>query len=207
MARTLKSALDRVPGAADGFIHRRTLATAQDRVVTTPNNDTLYSAAWLDLARGPVLLTTPDFGTRYWSVALLGMNTDNFAILGTRTHGNAPGRFLIVAPGYLGDTPAATELVRSPSRWTWALARILVDGPADLAAVARSQDAMKLTPLTPRGAASALPAPLKPDDPTDFLRMLAAILAESPPPPGDGGCSRAWRRSVSFLESRSRPRA
>jgi hypothetical protein len=185
MARTRQVLLDRAPGAADGFIHRRTLTAAQNRAVTTPNNDTLYSVSWLDLARGPVLLTTPDFGTRYWSVALMGMNTDNFAVLGTRTHGNAPGRFLIVAPAYLGDTSAATQLVRSPSRWIWVLARILVDGPADLAAVARLQDGMILTSLTPRGAAAALPAPLKPDDPTDFLRLLAEILAENPPPPGD----------------------
>ncbi len=36
---------------------RTTLADAHGRDVTTPNNDTLYSSAWLDLAGGPVTST------------------------------------------------------------------------------------------------------------------------------------------------------
>lgn len=43
----------------NAFWHQDALATAEDRWVTTPNIDTLYSVAWVDLSRGPVRLTIP----------------------------------------------------------------------------------------------------------------------------------------------------
>jgi hypothetical protein len=39
---------------ANQFRHVRRLADHASRAVTTPNNDTLYSSAWLDLRAGPV---------------------------------------------------------------------------------------------------------------------------------------------------------
>ena len=42
------------PPPLNAFQHARDLATAASRGVTTPNNDTLYSQAWIDLASGPV---------------------------------------------------------------------------------------------------------------------------------------------------------
>ena len=180
MARTRADLLSLVPGA-DHFTHRRGLATAASRRVTTPNNDTLYSTAWLDLACGPVLLRTPDFGTHYWSVALMGMNTDNFAIPGSRSHGNRPGRFLIAGADWRGEVPEGTELIRSPSRWVWALARI---GSDDLAAATRLQDGLSLTaPATGCPASARLQAPAA--APAEFLRLLSDLLAENPPPAAD----------------------
>ena len=34
----------------------------------TPNNDTVYSGALLELADQPIILTAPDIHDRYWSV-------------------------------------------------------------------------------------------------------------------------------------------
>jgi hypothetical protein len=182
MARTRAQILGAAPGV-DRFIHRRGLATASSRGVTSPNNDTLYSTAWLDLACGPVLLRTPDFGARYWSVALMGMNTDNFAVPGTRTHGNRPGRFLIAAADWQGEMPARTELIRSPSRWVWALGRIIAD---DVSAVTRLQDSLTLTaPATGCAATPGLPGRLSSTDPVAFLGLLGALLVENPPPAAD----------------------
>ena len=53
MARTRSAATSLLPTNMLG--HRRTLSDASSRWVTTPNNDTLYSSAWLDLRAGPVL--------------------------------------------------------------------------------------------------------------------------------------------------------
>ena len=50
--------------------HRRTLSDHSSRNVTTPNNDTLYSSAWLDLSAGPVEITVPKISRRYWSFHL-----------------------------------------------------------------------------------------------------------------------------------------
>src|SRR5438067_2233752 len=64
-------------GAAQNVLyHRRTLADHTSRDVTTPNNDTLYSSAWLDLTRGAVTVTLPAAGKRYLSFALMDMATN-----------------------------------------------------------------------------------------------------------------------------------
>ena len=41
------------------FRHIAQLADHRARAVTTPNNDTFYSSAWLDLSRVPLLRTLP----------------------------------------------------------------------------------------------------------------------------------------------------
>ncbi len=78
--------------------HKRQLATPADQLVTTPNNDTLYSASWIDLASGPVTITLPRTGRRYFSVALMDMYSNNFAVLGTRTTGADGGTFVLEGP-------------------------------------------------------------------------------------------------------------
>src|SRR5215469_5660332 len=51
----------------NSFQHVRELATPLSRSVTTPNCDTLYSTAWLDLSAGPVTVVVPAMGERYFS--------------------------------------------------------------------------------------------------------------------------------------------
>ncbi len=51
--------------------HVRTLLGPQHRQVVTPNNDTLYTNAWLDLSGGPLLLDVPDCHGRYYVLGLL----------------------------------------------------------------------------------------------------------------------------------------
>ena len=94
-------------GAAQNTIYnRRNLADASSRSVTSPNNDTLYSTAWLDLTAGPVTATFPEFGQRYFSLQLMDMYTNNFAVLGTRTIGSSAAKFTIVGPN---DAIAASD--------------------------------------------------------------------------------------------------
>ncbi|HMO43724.1 MAG TPA: DUF1254 domain-containing protein, partial [Phenylobacterium sp.] len=71
----------------NAFAHMRNLANHKARTVTTPNNDTLYSSAQLDLSAGPVTLTLPAAGDRYLSLQLMDAYTNSFAVLGTRTTG------------------------------------------------------------------------------------------------------------------------
>ncbi len=112
---------------------RTVLSDAQTKDVTTPNNDTLYSSAWLDLAGGPVILDAPALPGRYHSAALMSLFTDNVAIVGTRTGGKG-GRYLIAGPGWTGTPPPQTTVLRSPTNDAWLLVRVLVNGPDDLTA-------------------------------------------------------------------------
>lgn len=164
---------------ANSFRHAQALATPQSRAVTQPNNDTLYSSAWLDLSRGPIRISLPQTGDRYFSLALMDMFTDNFSVLGTRTIGGAGGEVVLVGPG--APLPAVNA-VRSPTDWVWALGRTLVDGPADLGAVRKVQETLRLD--APQGRKPEVFA--KRDAPwPDFFAAVQALVLESPPPATD----------------------
>src|SRR5690606_186901 len=53
------------------FTHTRKLIGPEDREVVTPNNDTLFTNAWLDLSNGPVVIDVPEMGNRYWTLGFL----------------------------------------------------------------------------------------------------------------------------------------
>lgn len=174
--------------------HRPALAGPNDRAVTAPNNDTLYSSGWLDVSAGPVLLTVPALPDRYHSVAILDMFTDNQAVIGTRANGSTEGRYYLAGPNWRGRTPAGVTLVRLPVNEAWMIARVLVDGPADLAAARAAQAGFTLTattPVTARPLTSALP---RPGDPASFLDRVNEVLGRGPLPPA---MTRQMRRLTS----------
>jgi hypothetical protein len=160
------------------FQHRAALADHTARQVTTPNNDTVYSSAFLDLRGGPVTLTLPPSGPRYLSVALMDAYTNNFAVLGTRTTGVRGGRHVIVGPG---ATPPPGAIV-SPTPWVWALGRVLVDGPADLAAAGAVQRGLTLGGGAP-GPAPTPPGVSRDGDALAVLTAIHRLIAENPPRP------------------------
>jgi hypothetical protein len=170
------------------------LATDTSRWVTTPNNDTLYARAWIDLAAGPVTIGLPASGTRYLSVALMDMYSNNFAVLGTRTVGGEGGRFTLVGPRDATDRPG---VLRSPTRWVWLLARTLVDGPADLTAAIGVQSAITLdAPARPRAdALLAAPPPGRQAPWQAFFAAADRLLADNPPAATD----LAWLRRMAPL--------
>jgi hypothetical protein len=174
-------------GASQNTVYsRRNLADASSRSVTSPNNDTLYSVAWLDLTAGPVTASLPDVGQRYVSLQLMDMYTNNFAVLGTRTTGSGPAKFTIVDPN---DALATSDrnVLRSPTPHVWALARVLVDGPDDLDAARAAQagiliDGPKVA-AQPRNASVA--AVMQDATWRDVFAEANRLLAEERPPVTD----------------------
>jgi hypothetical protein len=55
----------------------------------SPNNDTLYVLAALDLRSGPLTLHVPDTADRYYVLQFVDTWTNNFAYLGRRATGTA----------------------------------------------------------------------------------------------------------------------
>lgn len=160
--------------------HARKLSDHTSRWVTSPNNDTLYSIAWLDLTQGPVTFVVPPTGDRYWSAALMDMYSNNNAVLGQRTTGATGGTYTIVGPGQTGSGPG---VVRSETPHAWLLIRTLTDGEADLPATHAVQDGFRLS-----GPAAAPPPAFATREaaPADYFASLKALLKSDPPPATDG---------------------
>ena len=166
--------------AVNTLFRLREPTTPATQRVTTPNNDTLNARAWIDLRNGPVTITLPPTGDRYFSAAMMDMYSNNFAVLGTRTTGGAGGSYTIVGPGGTTDDRRA---IRSPTPWMWVLIRLLTTGGDDLAAARIVQDGFRIDGAT----AIAQPSPFARRT-ENWRRVFAsaqALMIENPPPATD----------------------
>jgi hypothetical protein len=137
-------------GPFNHLTHERKLLTWESRTIVTPNSDTPYSTAWLDLRAEPMVITVPQVEDgRYYSVQLVDASTHNFAIFGSRTTGNDAGSFLVAGPDWQGETPEGIRQVfRSASYFAFSLFRTQLFNPADMPKVAAVQDGFRLQPLS-----------------------------------------------------------
>lgn len=154
-------------GPANTFIHMTEFPPANFRDVVRPNFDTLYSAAWLDLTNGPIIVSMPDTNNRYYLLPMLDMWTDVFASPGKRTTGTQAGQYAIVPNGWTGDLPAGVEKIVAPTPHVWVIGRTQTNGPADYAAVHQIQKGFTLTPLS-RWGKEPLPVTVKVDPAIDM---------------------------------------
>lgn len=146
------------------FAHARAYPRADDRDIVRFNFDTLYSFAWVDVAREPIVLSVPDTGGRYYLLQMLDMWTDVFAVVGQRTTGTKAGHFALVARGWRGVLPRGVEKIEAPSSRFWIVGRTQTNGPADYGNVHKIQDGYKLAPLAAWGKAYVAPVNV-PTDP------------------------------------------
>ncbi|HEV8152744.1 MAG TPA: DUF1254 domain-containing protein [Solirubrobacteraceae bacterium] len=103
-------------GPPNTFSNATRFTTPSNRTIVAPNVDTLYSIAHLDLGRGPVVLSHPAMGRRYFSFQFLDPYTNTIGYVGTRSTGSSAGRFAITWTRRPGRRPPGTRLIRSPYR-------------------------------------------------------------------------------------------
>jgi hypothetical protein len=116
--------------------------------VVRPNNDTMYSFAWLDLRAQPVVISVPEVADRYYSVQLVDMFTHNFGYIGTRATGGDAGSYVVAGPDWQGAQPsAANGVFRSESSFVYCIIRTEARGPGDVDAVQEVQAGYALTPM------------------------------------------------------------
>jgi hypothetical protein len=179
------------------FAKARWYATPTDRDVAAPNADTLYTVAWLDLSKGPVVLGIPEMKDRYYTMPLLDGWTDIFRVPGKRTTGGHPQKYLLTGPGWRGRVPAGMTECKAPTQTVWILGRIYSDGTsADLAEVHTLQDQFLLVPLAAYGKPYTPPdgevdptidmtTPVRDQvnrlPPAAYFGMLARLMRDNPP--------------------------
>ncbi|MEU8619150.1 DUF1254 domain-containing protein [Streptomyces sp. NPDC048623] len=183
-----------VPGSAapNTFAHLPVTPDASFEGVVSPNADTLYSLAWLDLSAGPVRLSVPETRGRYFLLPLYDAWTNVFACPGSRTTGSAAGEFAVVGPGWRGELPDGVERIDAPTSMVAIIGRTQVNGASDYPVVHAVQAGYRLTPLTDGATAAAnadsgpvdlVTAPVDQVaalDPATFFAMTAHLMAANP---------------------------
>jgi hypothetical protein len=131
------------------FADPLSLPASAPKVATTGvNRDTLYIAGWLDLSKGPLVLSVPDFSGRYYSVQFTDPSKNiNFAYVGTRTTGTKAGDQLITGPDWKRAVPQGMTQISSPKNSVMVFGRVLVYSDSDLATAYDLAKQMQLAPL------------------------------------------------------------
>ncbi|HJS04223.1 MAG TPA: DUF1254 domain-containing protein [Variovorax sp.] len=171
------------------FGHSAERWTDRDRDIVTPANDLLYSNAWIDLRRGPVVITVPPQTGRYFVLELLDTYTNNFHNIGTRNVPAQGGRFALLGPDGTHAAPQGTTPIQCPTALVWVLGRVLVDGDADVVAARGVQAGFAIdAPAAADAPASVAQWQTSGDDPAlAFFANLARALRDFPPPASQQG--------------------
>ncbi len=150
--------------ALNDLFHRQELLGPDYTFIVRPNNDTLYSGAWLDLRAEPIVLSVPAIPLdRYYSFQFIDLYTHNFAYVGSRATGPEAGNYLIAGPGWSGETPARIDgILRSETDFAAALARTAVFGADDIPNVLDIQAQYRFEPLSRFAGSDAPSAPAAP---------------------------------------------
>jgi len=156
------------------FVFDRLITSADDWVVT-PNEDTIYLRAFLDLRKEPMVLVIPPTNRQYW-FPISDMRHDFDANLSWDTVGARGGAFALCPPGWQGVLPDGVKRIDMSTPIIWMLPRFAVDGAADLPRAVELQKQVRLVPLSQWGAANVTrPKP----DPADFPRFTRNELTDA----------------------------
>jgi hypothetical protein len=122
-------------------------ASASKLATTGVNRDTLLTVGWLDLSKGPLVLSVPDIIGRYYSVQFTDPSKNtNFAYVGTRTTGTKAGDHFITGPSWKGTVPQGMKQITSPNNSVLVIGRVFVENNNDLPTAYGLAKQIQLTP-------------------------------------------------------------
>lgn len=168
--------------------------------VACPNQDVVYGTTFCSLDEEPVVLQLPDFGDRFWIVALYDARTDQFGELG-KAYGTKAGFYLLVGPNWDGKTPEGiTAVLQSTTEFAFAGPRIFLnDTDEDREAIKPIVNQVNAYPLSKFDGKMKIidwnetpdfPAPEVEGErswvvPEAFFKQLSGIMDLVPPMPGE----------------------
>ncbi|MFI6356866.1 DUF1254 domain-containing protein [Streptomyces sp. NPDC050743] len=150
--RLYQQALDdadpRYVGGFGVFRHYPQPFTPANTDIVTPNNDTPYSWAWLDLRAEPWVIEVPAMD-RYYVIPPHDLDTTYVGFIGSRATGPHAGRYLVAGPGWKDPVPDGFERVlRADTNLVGILGRTYLAGPEDVPNLKRLQAQYVLKPLS-----------------------------------------------------------
>ena len=180
-------------GGFNMFRHYSEPFTPDNKDIVTPNNDTPYSWAWLDLRAEPMVVSVPAVPKdRYYVMQWIDLFTQNFAYIGVRSTGFGAGSYMIAGPKWKGKKPAGIKQVfKAETDIVGTLTRTALHGPDDVPNVKAIQAQYKLQPLSAFLKQPAPPAAPAIDFPPydkakarthDFIGYLNFLLQFAEPP-------------------------
>jgi len=193
--------------AMNRFMNAQVFPDHRFRQVIRPNADTLYSSAWLDLSKEPLVLRVPDTHDRYYLMQFMDAWTETFDVPGKRTTGTGERWFAIVGPGWQGNLPERAQRIESPTNMVWLLGRTQTNNASDYENVHAIQRGFLLMPLSlypdgprpvnpgaPRPAALTPPMQVERLTVVEFFTTFASLLEANPPHKGDEAMMRDLAR-------------
>ena len=175
------------------YFHGDRLSSPDDKDVVSPNNDTLYSGAWLDLRKEPMVLHIPNYAGRYYSVEIVDAYTNNVGYISQRRDGFKAQTVAFVPPIWNGEIPAGIRRIDVPTPTVLLVIRSGVDGPEDVKNAIMLEKQVALVPLSQWGkkytppAAAPIVSTKTYSGPLAFWQELGDLVVANPPPSHDDG--------------------
>lgn len=137
-------------GGFGEYRHYARASTPADEDIVTPNNDTTYSWAWLDLRAETIVFETPQLDEgRYAAFQWLDLYIYIIGKPGSRLSGAIAGTYTFAKTDWDGEVPESIdEVYRSESDFIGTLTRTGISGPEDVAQVRLIQRGYRFTPLS-----------------------------------------------------------
>lgn len=126
------------------------LASPANKDIPTPNNNTPYSWAWVDLRSEPWVLTMPPSdGNRFYTCQWDDMWAYVIDAPGSVFDGQGGGNYLLCTSDYKGELPKGIKrAIIGESQFIGTLTRTGVNGNADVPKMKAIQQGYKLQPLS-----------------------------------------------------------
>ncbi len=173
------------------ILHTQELRNADTKSVVTPNVDTLYSTAWLDISDEPMIYTVPE-ADRFMQTQVLDAWTNTPQVI------DAGGVYMIARPEQNIDTPEGVTRIDVPTSTVWFICRTVLDGEEDIENVMALQEQMSIVPLSayeqeyvpPKGTFEEENMYVPVDrvnamDAETFFNLANELLLQNPPAPED----------------------
>lgn len=117
--------------------------------VISPNADTPYSMAGLDLRAEPMVLSVPEITDRFYHFQFEDLWGHNAHYVGVNTTGTAAGAYLLAGPGWDGEVPDdIDEVLRFETDVVFVIGRTQLLGPEDVETLGEIMASYDLSPLS-----------------------------------------------------------